>query len=298
MNDLARLSQRLFNVPLMIRPEKAEIIAAALADRIGLAQIESIDGTSMGVLEMRENAAAAADKAQPREISRTYEVEDGIAMLTVEGSLVQKLSGANPRSGMQGYNQIRRKVADARADNEVKGIFVEYDSPGGEVPDCFELAKEIAAGSARNGGKPIYAYIGEQSCSASYMLTAPCDAVIMPETGVVGSIGVWTMIVDYTKALKKGGISAQMIRAGDRKARGGPFETADQATIDKLMNWVEATRQIFAGHVARFRDLEIADVLGQEGDWFYGEDAMETGLIDAIGNRSQALTALREAARV
>jgi capsid assembly protease len=292
VHEFARLAQRVFNVPVMMRPEKMEVVAAALADRLNILQIDKIDGTTMGVIEMRQRAASEPSAAT----SKIYDFDDGIATIQVEGSLVSKLSGLQPRSGMTGYNQIEAKLEQARADPDVAGILMEHDSPGGEASRVFELAKKIYNGSARFGGKPVFTFVNEMSCSASYALAAPTDEIHMPEGGVVGSIGVWVLLVEFTAALKKGGIKAAMRRAGERKARGGPYEKWDQATLDKIDTWLEDTRAMFANLVAQARKLDVGDVLATEGDWFYDQEAMDLGLVDGIGSREAVIGRLRQRA--
>lgn len=282
MMNYPLIGQRLFNVPLMIRPEKCEVVVAALLDHFGVAKLNRIDGTSMGVIELRQSADDAMDGDEPAQY-RPYVVQDGVGIIPVQGSLCQRVSGLRPYSGCVGYNQLEALLEMAMDDRSVRSILWDYDSGGGEVAGCFDLTRKIAGYSRRNGGKPMVAAVNEQACSAAYALASACDEIYMPETGIAGSIGVWTLLVDLTRALDKDGIEVTMVRAGDRKARGGPYEHADKATVTKLFAWVESTRQIFAGVVAENRNIPIADVLATEGDWYAGDEAMDLGLVDGIG---------------
>lgn len=284
MMNYPLIGQRLFNTPLMLRPEKCEIVVAALLDHFGVAKLNRIDGTSLGVIELRQEAMDQTDEARTRPERRAYAVMDGVAIIPVQGSLAQRVAGLDPYSGAVGYNQIGAKLAMAIQDGGVKSILLDIDSPGGEVAGCFDLARAISGASARNGGKPIIGAANEQACSAGYALLSACDEAYMPETGITGSIGVWTLLVDLTRALDKDGIEVTMVRAGERKARGGPYERADKETMSKLQNWVEATRVQFATLVADHRGLALDDVLAQEGDWYHGDEAMSRGLIDGIGS--------------
>lgn len=293
--DYPLIGQHLFNVPLLLRPEKCEIVAAALLDHFGIAKLNRIDGTTMGVIELRQRAMD--ETAEPRDERRAYEVIDGVAVIPAQGSLSQRVAGLDPYSGLVGYNQIERKFDMAMADDSVRAILFDVDSPGGQVAGCFDLARKIASMSARNGGKPIVGAANEQACSAGYALLSACDEIYMPDTAIVGSIGVWTMLVDMTRNLDRDGIEITMVRAGDRKARGAWFEKADKETVSKLMAWVENTRDQFAALVAENRSLPIASVLEQEGDWFYGDEAGERGLVDGFGPMEMIFNRARELAR-
>lgn len=282
MMNYPLVGQRLFNTPLLLRPEKCEVVVAALLDHFGIAKLNRIDGTSMGVVELRQSASDAVESG--RRSSRFYETIDGVALIPVHGSLAQRVGGLDPYSGMVGYNQIETKLEEAMSDAAVRAIVLDVDSPGGEVAGCFDLARKIFAYNAKNGGKPIIGAANEMACSAGYALISGCDEIYMPETAVVGSIGVWTLLVDLTRALDKDGIEVTLIRAGERKARGGPYEHADKQTVAKLLDWVETTREQFAVLVAEHRGIPVKDVLAQEGDWFHGDEALaERHLVDGIG---------------
>lgn len=281
MIELPLLGQRLFNTPLMLRPEKCEVAVAALLDHFGVRKLNRIDATSLGVVELRQQASDAMEGDRPER--KAYTVIDGVAIIPIQGSLLQRVTGLDAWSGLCGYNQIEAKIEMAMADRDVRAILLDVDSPGGEVAACFDLARKIAGYSMRAGGKPIIGAVNEQACSAAYALISAADEIYMPDTGVVGSIGVWTLLVDLTRALDKDGIEVTMIRAGDRKARGGPYEKADKQTVNKLLNWVEQTRVQFATLVSENRDIPVDDVLAQEGDWFHGEEALELSLIDGFG---------------
>lgn len=290
MRDFGRLAQRCFNVPLMIEPMKAEIICGALMQHLGIANFTRLDGATLEASELRQRAEDAMDGDRPR--TRYYELVNGTAFIPVEGTLMQKVAGLDPWSGQCGYNQIERKLNEAMGDPNVRRILLEIDSPGGEVSGCFALADKLFQMTARNGGKPIYAYANEMACSAAYALACVCDKVYMPETGVVGSVGVWVLLAEMTQRLKADGIKVTLRRAGDRKARGGAYEEWDDQALDKIDGWIENTRLIFANVVAQGRDMSVDAVLATEGNWYDGDEALKSGFIDGIGPREAVIAAL------
>lgn len=297
MSKFARVAGRLFNSPLMLRPEKAEMLCAALVDRLGIAKLDTIDAHSLGAAQMRQMASDWTEENDASPARRQYSVERRVARVSIDGTLVHKLGGVSSYSGLVGYDCLDRIITDAQANPEVGAILLDIDSPGGEVAGCFDFARKLAGMGARNGGKPIVAFANEMACSAAYAIAASCDVVMTTETGQVGSVGVWTMLVDMTKGLSKGGIEATMIRAGDRKARGGPYEQADKATFAKLQGWVDETWGIFCDHVSATRPLTAAAVKAMEGDWFTGSDALDKGLVDAVDSSEAIFEAVAKIAR-
>jgi signal peptide peptidase SppA len=299
MSKFAHVAGRLFNTPLALRPEKAEMLCAALVDRMGIAKLDTIDGTSLAASQLRQKAGDWMDEEEAIPAARRqYSVEQRVARIPINGTLVHKLGGVSPWSGMVGYDCLEKVIADALANKEVGAILLDIDSPGGEVAGCFDFARKLRGMSRAGGGrKPIVAFANEMACSAAYAIACSCDAVMTTETGIVGSIGVWTMQVDMTKGLSKNGIEVTMIRAGERKARGGPYEVADEATFSKLQSWVDETWGIFCAHVGECRGEAADDVRALEGDWFTGREALEMNLVDAVDNPDAIFEAVAEMAR-
>lgn len=298
MSKFARISGRLFNAPLALRPEKAEMLCAALVDRLGIQKLDTIDGRSLGAAQLRQ--MAMDDDGywnKPKTARDMYVVEQRVARIAVDGTLVHKLGGVEPYSGSTGYDCLDRIIADAQANKEVGAVLLDIDSPGGEVAGCFDFARKLRKMGASNGGKPIVAFANEMACSAAYAIASACDAVATTQTGQVGSIGVWTMLVDMTKGLDKNGIAVTMIRAGERKARGGPYEVADDAIITKLQSWVDETWGIFCGLVADYRPISASAVKALEGDWFTGNEALGLGLVDAVDTPEAIFDAVAQRAR-
>jgi signal peptide peptidase SppA len=298
MSKFARVAGRLFNAPLMLRPEKAEMLCAALVDRMGITKLDRIDGTTLAASQLGQMASDWGETEVPvSPARRQYAVERGVARISIDGTLVHKLGGVSPWSGMVGYDCLDKVVTDAQDNREVGALLLDIDSPGGEVAGCFEFARKLRTMGAASGGKPIVAFANEMACSAAYAIASACDAVMTTETGIVGSIGVWTMQVDMTKGLSRNGIEVTMIRAGERKARGGPYEVADEETFSKLQGWVDETWDIFAQHVSEGRPLTKQAILSLEGDWFTGSDALDLGLVDAVDTPEAIFEAVAKLAR-
>lgn len=280
------LAQRVFNVPLMIEETKAEVIAAALQARLGIIQLDRIDGTTLDAAGMQ---ALAGDARRNYDNWKPYHTDGNIAVIPVDGTLVHKFGWLDPTSGMTGYDGIAKKLRAALADNDVKGIWLDIDSPGGEVAGCFALAAEIAKATASEGGKkPIWAYVNEQSCSAAYALTCVCDKVYGPADAIAGSIGSYVMHVDFSKAMDKAGITVSIIRAGERKARTTSSEKLDDPARAKLQDWVDDTRFRFAQLVAMGRQIKVEAVMATEADWFTAQDAVDLKLMDGILSEQEA----------
>lgn len=293
MTDLARIAGRLFNTPLMVREERAEMLVAALAERLGIARFERIGAEAMTAVELNEKKAAGLD--QPRTAERYYEVVDGVAWIPVDGTLIHKSGWIGTWSGMVGYDGIATMLRQASEDPDVRAIWLDFNSPGGEVAGCFDLADEIYARSARNGGKPIWAMVNEMACSAAYALASAADKIYGTRTSISGSIGVYIMYVDYTDALSQDGLKVTFFREYDLKGRGSGLEPMDEETAAKLQQSVSQTADLFTRTVASNRGSKftIAGVKAMRSQWFDGPQALELGLIDGVLSEVEAFAKLQ-----
>ncbi|KPL67417.1 hypothetical protein SZ64_04435 [Erythrobacter sp. SG61-1L] len=280
------LSQRVFNVPLMITEHKAEVIIAALHQRLGVGSFERLDATTLGATDM---VALAGDARRDYDNWKPYHADDGIAVIPVSGTLVHKFGWLDPTSGMTGYDGIARKFRAALADSEIRAIWFDIDSPGGEVAGCFALCEEIARATQSEGGtKPIWAFINEQATSAAYAVASVCDRVYGPRTMITGSISSYIMFTDFSKALDKNGMDVSVIRGAPRKGRMTGAEPLDNKARAKLQSMVDETHDIFCSLVAMGRNLSFDQVDGLEGDLFSGSDALELGLVDGVMSEAEA----------
>lgn len=292
MKNLPFLAQRLFNTPLAITPGKAEIVMAALADRFGIAKLFRTNGEVVNFADggSCSDIGAGAEFGGPKESPRAgYDIVAGVAIVPVQGTLVQKLGTLRPYSGMTGYDGIRANLSMALADDAVQAIVLDIDSPGGEVSGCFDLVDAIY--QAR-GDKPIWAILSESAYSAAYAIASAADRIIVPRTGGTGSVGVICMHVDFSKALTAAGIAVTMIHYGERKADGHSEIPLSKEALARFQADIDAMGELFVKTVARNRDLSVSKVRNTEATTFLGAAGVEIGFADAVMAPDEAFQSL------
>lgn len=282
MINYPHLAQRLFNTPLAITPGKIEIIMAALADRFGLAKIFRPSGEVVALDGFDLSGEEAA-------INRPYEVAAGVAIIPVQGTLVQKLGTLRPFSGMMGYDGIRAQLSMAMEDDDVHAIMFDCDSPGGEVAGCFDLVDDIF--SCR-GEKPLWAILTESAYSAAYAIASAADRIIVPRTGGTGSVGVICAHVDLTQALTSDGINVTLITYGDRKADGSEYKSLSKEALARFQDDVDTMGELFVDTVARNRNLSSTKVRNTQAGTFMGAKGVDVGFADAVMSPHAAFQSL------
>ena len=290
MQRFAHLATRLFNTPIAIHPRKAEIAIGALAERLGITSIVRSNGQAIKPMAWWDDDDDWG-AARPTHADPGYDVLEGVAMISISGTLVHKLGQLRPYSGMTGYDGVRQAFLTAHDDPDVKAIACVYDSGGGEVSGCADLFETMLE---MRGNKPCWSILSEAAYSAAYWLASTADRVLVPRTGGTGSIGVIAMHVDMSEALSKAGFQVTFITSAgaDRKTDGHAEIPLSAEALAAFQHEIDAMGEIFADSVARARGLTKEQVIGFKAGTFMGADGVTAGLADAVMAPEQAFAAL------
>lgn len=294
--DFTFTMQRVYNRPLAITPERAAFVLAVMRDRFALKALQDDAGRFYDRRGLEQMAGGSrVDALQPRgwPTNPLARAKSGIAVIEVDGILVKK-NGLNPDCGMTGYDGIEQKVRAALADDEIKAIWFDVNSGGGEVSGCFGLCDFIYQNRASNGGKLMVAMAADDAYSAAYAIASSADIVAVPPSGGVGSIGVLVVHVEESKALEMEGITAEIIRSGKYKARFNSIEPLDDDTRNRVQREVDRTRDQFVDLVARNRGLATESVFNTEGLTYMGRDAEAIGLVNLVVSEQEMFARLVE----
>ncbi len=217
-----------------------------------------------------------------------YSVVDGTAIVPVYGVISKRMSslGWVSQRGTS-VQEVRNNLKDALEDAAVSQIILDIDSPGGSSDGVLELSDFIFNS---RGKKPILAYADGLMASAAYWIGSAADKVYATRSTDVGSIGVYTVITDWTVWNHNQGLKTEVIRAGRHKAVGHPdrpFSEEDRVLVQSEVNEVY---DLFVEAVARNRGMNLDDVLAiATGRTFIGQKALEVGLIDGIDELDNVL---------
>lgn len=279
----AHVAGRLFNRPLALPSFTAHQIVGALAPRLGVSALVDENGQALAL-----DQAAYHDDGDRRE-HKPYAVLDRVAIISICGPLVHKHDWIAAMCGLTSYDRLHQQISMAAADDDVDAIWLDVDSPGGEVSGAFDLADHIYGLSLSSGGpKPIWAVLTEAAYSAAYLEVSQCDRIVAPRTGGCGSIGVIMMHQDESKFWDGRGIKVTLLTAGAHKKDGNPYEALPDTVAARWRAELEEARTLFAETVARGRGLDVKAVLDTEAQIYTSKQALELGLIDEIASEDAA----------
>ena len=216
------------------------------------------------------------EKAQP------YELREGLATVRIHGTMLRQVSPRQKAiSAICGVRlcsmeETADALLQAAADPAVHTILLDIDSPGGTVNGTPELAQVVRT-IAKD--KHVYAFTAGQCCSAAYWVASQADVIYAAPSATVGSIGVILPVVDSSALYDRCGLKMEVFSAGKYKSTGMDGTSLTEEQRNRLTQQVNATWASFKQAVTRRRSISDADM---EGQTFYGLDAREKKIIDAI----------------
>jgi len=233
------------------------------------------------------------DAATPgdSEADKPYRIIDRVAVIPIHGVIAKRMNLMQEFSGGTSSEIVGRDIRAALADSEVRAIVLDMDSPGGTVDGTEALAEIVY--EAREV-KPIVVFANGLMASAGYWIGSGAQRIITNQTGEIGSIGVVMAHYDYSEANEKAGVKRTYIYAGKYKTIGNDSEPLSKEGEAYLQAGVDYVYSLFIETVSRNRGCTIADTLAMaEGKIFIGQQALDIGLVDEIGNFETALETAR-----
>jgi len=220
--------------------------------------------------------------------NRPSKVQTGgqVLVLPLFGTISKRFNGFT--SGGTSTEKFGAQFAEAMENPDISSIVIQVDSPGGVVDGVDELAGKIF--EAR-GKKRVIAVADALMASAAYWIATAAEETVSTPSGLVGSIGVFTVHTEFSKLEEAAGIKRTIISAGRFKTEGNPFEPLPDEAKEHIADRVEAFYGMFARSVALHRGVSEDSVRGGlgEGLLLHADAALEVGLIDRVATLEQVL---------
>ncbi|MCX2722605.1 S49 family peptidase [Roseibium salinum] len=299
MTFLANLADRVLNRPLLITPEKAQVIMSVLGGRIGV-NAPSADRFEGDPYERDEEGRIERD-AWGFPVLAPYRVtEDGVGIISIVGSLVHRGAYVGASSGLVSYEGVKHQLKKAREDDRLKAAILDVTSPGGEAIGAFETAALVRELAAK---KPVIAVVNGMAASAGYAIVSGATEIVTTPSAVSGSIGVVLLHADISKALSEEGVKPTLIFSGRHKVDGNPFEPLSDDVRAGLQAEVDSLYEQFLKTVAAGRGDRLTEEMARatEARTFFGTtenpdlDAVKHGLVDRVGTFESVLEELSRA---
>ena len=187
---------------------------------------------------------------------------------------------------------VLEQIYKAGKDDDIRGVLLYIDSPGGALAPSVELHTAV---KNLRAAKPVVAYAGGSMTSGSYYAGAGANKILANKGAFIGSIGVIMQGADASELAAKIGISQQTVKAGEYKEAGTFMRPWSKIEREQLQELVNASYEMFASDVAADRNLDA----NKSKEWanarvFLAGDAAKLGLIDEVSDYYSARAELEK----
>lgn len=213
-----------------------------------------------------------------------------VAVMPLYGLILHRGSAMDDMCGptATSTNRFRKQINQAAADDSIKAIIIDVDSPGGTVEGVDELWSSIREATKK---KPVVAVVNCQCASAAYYIASACSEIVASPSSQTGSIGVYCTHEDVSVWLEKTGIKVTLVKFGENKAEGNPYQPLPDTAREHMQQMVDEYGNKFEARVAKGRgktQAKVHSTFGQ-GMMFSADKALEIGMVDSIGTLDDVL---------
>lgn len=240
--------------------------------------------TALFVTDSYKNvkSISLADYAELKNTTN-YQATDKIAVIYAEGNIVD----GNTKENVAG-DRFARLIEKVRNDKKVKAVVLRVNSPGGSVLASEKIKAEL---ELLQENVPVIASFGDYAASGGYWISAGCDYIFANATTLTGSIGVFSLVPDFSGTVRdKLHVNITPVKSNEHADLYGLMRPLDAKETAYMQASVEQIYNKFTNIVAEGRDMTVADVddIAQGRVWS-GAEALEIGLVDQIGTLEDAI---------
>ncbi|GIU06040.1 protease SohB [Shewanella glacialipiscicola] len=168
-------------------------------------------------------------------------------------------------------------------------VVVNVESGGGMVHGYGLASSQLDR--LRQANIPLTVCVDKVAASGGYMMACVANKIYAAPFAIVGSIGVVAQLPNFSRLLKKHEIDYEQHTAGNFKRTLTVFGENTDEGRQKFQEELEETHVLFKEFVGKYRpELDLAKVA--TGEHWYGQQAIELGLVDAISTSDDVIMSL------
>lgn len=191
--------------------------------------------------------------------------------------------------GMCSYGTLdyMQAIESAYNDDSVDALVLNADCPGGDARSMASLFDLV-----NMKYKPVVGFVHDLAASGGYYAIAGADYIMASQpTDMIGSIGVFTTLRDYSERMKQMGVATKDIYSRLSTEKNGPSRSIDEGDTGPLEDILDVVAQDFIDHVETGRSGKLDFKAGdpRKGKTYFATEALSIGLIDEIGSFARAI---------
>lgn len=224
-----------------------------------------------------------------------FDAQDTIAVIYGVGTIVT--GGESLYSdGLITSEGMAKNIRKAADNDNVKAIILRIDSPGGSGSASDVIWKEVVAAKEK---KPIIVSVSDLAASGGYYISMAADTIVAHPNSIVGSIGVYIGKFAWGGFYDKIGYNRDKVKRGKNADIFSETRKFTPEQRETMTGFVMEFYQDFISKAAEGRGMttDAIDEIAQGRVWT-GQQALELGLVDVLGDFSTAVTVAKEIADI
>lgn len=195
-----------------------------------------------------------------------------------------------------GLIQIREAIANAKLDNNIKGIYLETDL---FLNAGYATIEEIRTAliDFKSSGKFITAY-GEYYTEKGYYLASVADEIYLHPVGGLELNGISSEVLFLKGTFQKLDIKPEIFKVGEYKSAVEPFflEKMSEPSREQTASYLNSINSFAITNISKARNIPVAEVRKLEDSLLIREpeDALKYKLVTHLGYYDQVETAIKK----
>ena len=245
--------------------------------------VDSVVAATLGKDKDDLNYVSASMLTAQTNWGQAYKSKKQIAVLYACGEI---LDGGG--SGTINYENLVPQIVDLADDDNVKGMVLRVNSPGGAVYGSDQIGE--ALDYFKSKGKPYAVSMGDYAASGGYWISCCSDRIFADPLTITGSIGIFGLIPSFKGLADKLGVTPQVVCTNPEAKFPNLFTPMTEEQTAAMQKYVERGYDQFVGRVATGRKMPESKVrqIG-EGRVWDAQKAVEIGLVDELGSLDDAI---------
>jgi protease IV len=223
-----------------------------------------------------------------------------IGVIYASGAITAGKSGFDPLNGpVVGADTLIESIRRARSDTSLRALVLRIDSPGGSAGASDAIWRELMIAKTERADRPLVVSMSDLAASGGYYIAVPAQTIVAEPSTLTGSIGI------FGGKYVTGGLYGKLGAAIDSTSNGrhaeidSPARPYNAEEAKKLQEQLQAFYDQFIEKVAdsRKKTPEQIDRIAQGRVWT-GQQALDNGLVDALGGLDRAVALAKEQAKI
>ena len=218
---------------------------------------------------------------------------DKVAVLYAEGQIFD--------SGKEGIvdTEVIKIVKKIHNDDAIKAVVLRVNSPGGSANASEQIWHAVQ--TLQEKGLPVVVSMGDYAASGGYYISCCADYIYAEPTTLTGSIGIFGTVPNVSKLMDKIGLDIDGISTNKHSdlTVNALYKGMNKQEFALMQSMVERGYDLFTKRCADGRGVSQEDIkkVGEGRVWL-GKDALEIGLVDELGNITNAIAKAAELANL